>query len=483
VWDVLEADWNRMYNRLKERVMTSGPVISRDGSKDEAELARWLTKQRSARRRGQLGDERFRQIEALGIPWNPKDEAFERMFAALGEYKRLHGDYNVPFDYPEDPSLGRWLDKQRQRRKSGRMSQERFDRLNKLDRFVWDVLDAAWEEHFAALTTFKEIHGHCNVSPSWKGNPGLSSWLTIQRGFWLTGKLGSDRVRRLEELGVQREPRKALWEKRFSELLEFKAKTGHCNVPITYEENRELAKWVWRQRRYKRLGKMRPDHIARLDQIGFVWDVHEGDWDRMYNRLREHVLRSGPGISRDGSKDEAELARWLTKQRSARRRGQLSDERFRRIEALGIPWNPKDEAFERMFAALGEYKRLHGNCKVPQHWEGEPGLGVWLADQRSLWRTEQLSTDRVRRLEELGVERDPHDALWQRRFSELLEFKAKTGHCNVPIPYKENPGLATWVHQQRRLMTLGKMRLDRKRLLDEVGFSWEIKRGSKRRRK
>ena len=42
------------------------------------------------------------------------------------------------------------------------MSAERKQRLDAIG-FVWDPLESAWEEGFAALTTFKAREGHCRV--------------------------------------------------------------------------------------------------------------------------------------------------------------------------------------------------------------------------------------------------------------------------------------------------------------------------------
>lgn len=39
---------------------------------------------------------------------------------------------------------------------------------------------------------------------------------------------------------------------------------------------------------------------------------------------------------------------------------------------------------------------------------------------------------------------------WDHRLNQLREFKAATGHTNVPNRYPANPQLATWVAEQRR---------------------------------
>jgi nitrate reductase assembly molybdenum cofactor insertion protein NarJ len=66
-----------------------------------------------------------------------------------------------------------------------------------------------------------------------------------------------------------------------------------------------------------------------------------------------------------------------------------------------------------------------------------------------------------------------YDKLWHQQYEKLLEFKRKTGHCMVPGKYKEDMSLGIWVNKQRCNNTNNKIRLDRKRLLDEIGFAWK----------
>jgi hypothetical protein len=38
---------------------------------------------------------------------------------------------------------------------------------------------------------------------------------------------------------------------------------------------------------------------------------------------------------------------------------------------------------------------------------------------------------------------------WEKRFAELLEFRAKFGHCEVPQNYRDNTSLGIWVNKVR----------------------------------
>ena len=48
-----------------------------------------------------------------------------------------------------------------------------------------------------------------------------------------------------------------------------------------------------------------------------------------------------------------------------------------------------------------------------------------------------------------GSNESSNTSSWERRFSELVDFKRAHGHCEVPQNYSENCSLGTWVNKVR----------------------------------
>jgi hypothetical protein len=65
-----------------------------------------------------------------------------------------------------------------------------------------------------------------------------------------------------------------------------------------------------------------------------------------------------------------------------------------------------------------------------------------------------------------------YDKLWNMSFEQLVKFKRFNGHCRVPKSYEQDTYLGQWVSTQRIFHKNNKLRLDRKDLLDEIGFAW-----------
>lgn len=71
------------------------------------------------------------------------------------------------------------------------------------------------------------------------------------------------------------------WDAKFEQLLVFKEENGHCNIQLSKKVNGKwrltpLGKWVDNMRQAKKgtnPGRLNPDRIRRLDEIGFVWDT------------------------------------------------------------------------------------------------------------------------------------------------------------------------------------------------------------------
>eukprot|EP00980_Cylindrotheca_fusiformis_P029668 scaffold23675_cov108-Cylindrotheca_fusiformis.AAC.6 len=89
------------------------------------------------------------------------------------------------------------------------------------------------------------------------------------------------------------------WNARFQELVAFKEKHDHCNVPQRYYPNLALSQWVKRQRyqyKCKLEGKSSPitkGRIQKLNRIGFVWDAQEMLWRTRFEELTAYKEEHG----------------------------------------------------------------------------------------------------------------------------------------------------------------------------------------------
>jgi Helicase associated domain len=97
-------------------------------------LAIWVSNQRA--RQLELSSTRRARLDELGFVWDPREVAWEKMFAKLMGYKSKHGDCNVPQDWSEDLQLGRWVSAQHVRAKQGTLPPEQKARLDALG-FDW----------------------------------------------------------------------------------------------------------------------------------------------------------------------------------------------------------------------------------------------------------------------------------------------------------------------------------------------------------
>jgi hypothetical protein len=88
-----------------------------------------------------------------------------------------------------------------------------------------------------------------------------------------------------------------------------------------------------------------------------------------------------------------------------------------------------------------------------------------------------MRVDHKELLDELGFVWNVEDHQWNLQYEKMVEFKRKNGHCVVkkitgPKDAGLNKTLGKWVANQRGRHANNKLRLDRKVLLDELGFVW-----------
>ena len=189
------------------------------------------------------------------------------------------------------------------------------------------------------------------------------------------------------------------WEKGFFALAKFRARTGHCRVPVKHFEGRfELGRWVALQRMAK--DKMLSGYRARLNAIGFTWDLHQYAWEEGFAALTKFNVREGHcRVPRYYLEGEYKLGQWVSVQRLSR--NDLSNERQKRLDAIGFVWDGRKHYWENGFTALTEFKAREGHCRVPSsHIENSFKLGLWVATKRR--SREKLAPKQRAQLNKIG---------------------------------------------------------------------------------
>ena len=383
----------------------------------------------------------------------------------LAAFRKRFGHTRVPPKWSSDPGLAKWVSKQRN--EFHRLPSERLEELH---RFGFDFgSDGNWMSRFFELVDFKREEGHCNVPINWSGNLQLGRWLSAQR--LRKDHLLFPRRTLLDKLGMDWTPIQSTWNKRYTELQSFKDAHGHCNVPGDWPENPQLGLWVSNQR--QRSHRLTTLQMRLLTRLGFDWNPAETIWKTHLRELREFKRRFGHHNVAPRWSENPALASWVADLR-ARGKKAVPARRRRDLDVLGFEWAPlRAQWWETHFRELQVFKKRLGHCNVPKDWPANPALGNWVSTQRTQRR--ELPLGRRRRLDQLGftwqlILMSPRKR-WEERYQELVAFKKRFGHCDVPAGWPENRPLAEWGLRQR---TRDKSKLtgDQKRRLNELNFCW-----------
>jgi hypothetical protein len=149
-----------------------------------------------------------------------QSEQWHERFEELVEFNVGHGHSLVPINWQPNIPLALWVKRQRQQyqlknkeNKHSTLTDERQEALEKLG-FVWESRGIAWEEKYAELCAFNELHGHCTIAHYIPKTSPLAIWVKCQRRqFKLFGdnrksSITPERVARLNALDFDWFPRR-----------------------------------------------------------------------------------------------------------------------------------------------------------------------------------------------------------------------------------------------------------------------------------
>ena len=335
--------------------------------------------------------------------------------------------------------------------------------------YLVEQVTASWNLFFGLLVAFAEREGHCSPSVQFKTSDGyrLGQWVGSQRNQ--KDRMSLERKDRLEGLsGWVWNAIDEQWEQGFRYLKEFADREGHTGVARHYMVDKyRLGQWIGTQRANRDC--MTVERRERLEKLpGWTWNPYDSKWEAMFSELLAYKLNHGHVDVPTNPADK--LWVWVRSQRQDGNSGVLPESRFQRLSEIGFIWDPRASKWDEMFNELLAYKAQYGDVNVPDEWP--TSLGTWVGKQRAAKRTDKLSEDRLRRLDDAGFVWDANESRWEVRFGELCAYKEK--HGNLDLPHDRASELWRWVSTQRIFKKREKLPADKIRRLDAIGFIWDV---------
>jgi len=340
--------------------------------------------------------EKLAQLHRCGFYFG-RDASWVACFVDLMAYQHAHGHCRVPRGWRENRLLPGWVRNQRRLREG--MAVQRRKLLERIG-MDWSPRESVWNQRYADLCAFKKRHGHCRVPQRWRQDRPLASW--VVRARQERRRLSPVRRRLLDKIGFEWDPFEDLWQRHYGELVKFRKRFGHCNVPIRWKENPRLARWVqllrWEQERVSTRWK------KRLDKLEFQWAGRsEWYWEKYFLQLAAFRKTHGHCNVPVRYRENPRLGRWVTVQRSSQ--DSLSKQHKRKLDQLGFAWRRRiaspQRPWQEWFKDLAAFKRRFGHCNVPYRWPENRALGHWVTNQRNIFKS-MRGSPRKRRLDQLG---------------------------------------------------------------------------------
>jgi len=257
-----------------------------------------------------------------------------------------------------------------------------------------------WDEWYEKLKEYYDKNGHGNVPQDNK----LGKWVNHQRVNYKKGRISKERVKLLENINFQWNIQND-WYFYFNLLKKFKLKYNHVNISVNFIfEKYNLGKWVqWQRQMYKK-NRLSIEKIKKLNQIGFLWDLNENKWLEMFNYLlqyKEEFNNTEVPIRYVNDKG-IKLGNWINKQRMNYKKGNISNEKIKKLENIGYKWKINDEWYN-YYSLLKKFKLENGHIDIPlTSIFKDFNLGSWVGRQRKNYKNNKLSNEKIKLLEDIG---------------------------------------------------------------------------------
>ncbi len=405
-----ERQWEGKYLLAEKYFKEHGNLLP--DRETEPGLCDWVIRQRRKQRDALLTDEQFNRLSAIGMVWEFED-SWERKFELAVRYREEHGNLDIPAAYVTEDGvrLGEWYRSVKKQYSAGTLPEERKRKLESAG-IRWEpAAERSWNRYYALAAEYYVEHGDLNINANYETADGtkLGTWIAEQRHRYKTGRLGENRKRKLDAIGMEWRRFSSKWDCAYEYAKSYFAEKGDLNIPADCktEDGFALGMWLASQRRKYAAGKLKPGRIKKLANLNMVWSVPDSEWRTGYEHAEAYFKANGDtNVPRKYiCSDGYALGAWAAAQRRARKTGKLSPEREKRLDALGFAWDIRGDRWNIGYGYAKAYRAGGGAVPIPSGYVTEDGypLGEWIRSQRRRYGSGLLESGKIQRLKEIGV--------------------------------------------------------------------------------
>ena len=416
-------------------------------------LGMWIQNQRQSYKKAKLSPERINLLKKLGMRLETVNyNDWNENYALVQNYYEHHGNLEIPvkfktlngYEYDENGiNLGIWIQNQKQLYKKAKLSPEKINLLKKLG-MCFETRDNnnEWNKNYALVQNYYEHHGNLKIPVKFKTLNGyeydenginLGMWIQNQRQSYKKAKLSPERINLLKKLGMRLETVNYNdWNENYALVQNYYEHHGNLEIPVKfktlngyeYDENGiNLGMWIQNQRQSYKKAKLSPERINLLKKLGMRLEtVNYNDWNENYALVQNYYEHHGNleipvkfktlnGYEYD--ENGINLGMWIQNQRQSYKKAKLSPERINLLKKLGMRLETVNyNDWNENYALVQNYYEHHGNLEIPvkfktlngyEYDENGINLGIWIQNQKQLYKKAKLSPERINLLESIGM--------------------------------------------------------------------------------
>lgn len=489
IWDVFSYRWEKNYQAATLFYKEHGHLkIPNDyKSEDGVKIGTWImhTKNKYVRTNGaSLTNEQKQKLEEIGVVFAlSQDIEWERMYEQAKLYYQKNGNLLVPTNYQTEQGdlLGRWIRRHRQTA-SGKtaiqVTDKRREKLNQIG-MVWNVETPEIDKrNLEVAKEYFNEYGNLDIygNQTYK-DISLGVWLSRKRTEFVKGKISTDLVEQLNQIGMDwRSLKEHTWDEKYNLAKDFYKSHGHLKVTQT---EKELFLWIMRQRQRYKKNNLNKKQIENLEKIGMKW-VNDDSWKFNFDVAKEFYKSFGHidvPVSYK-TEDGIALGNWISRQRQLYLDAKLTHEQIEKLESINMIWqSPLERLWQEGYEHAKKYYEEYGNLEVSAKFVclDDYKLGIWINTQRVKYRNEQLDEHQIVSLNELKMIWDPTEYRWNLNYEQASIYSKEHGDLNVPTTYKTKDGirLGAWIKAQKKAYKERKKYSEEHfNKLNELGMEW-----------